>query len=211
MKKLLLVFALIIVVSVAMFSCNNGAYDARPDVDYSSALNPASPDSGGTSIYLGTMHAVINSKKYVLSPAFYYIEEDGVTMRLIARINNDSLFHRTLRITFFGYDGVKTYDVTDVSSNPKVDFVMLDTSRVDKAGRKIYNTYTANTGGGLGYASVNILGEEGGHYRGNFYGRMHRVLPEKNDADTVKFDFSEFYFEKVAFPVPDEYKIYLQN
>lgn len=211
MKKLLLVFTLITVASVAMYSCNNGAYDARPDTDLSAGLNPTDPDSGEVSVYLGTMHATINNKKVIFSPAFYYVEEDGVTNKLIARVKDDSIFHRTLRITFTSYDGVKEYEVTPSSANPIVNFVQLDTSRVDKAGRDIFNTYTVNTNDGFGYGSVNITGDEGGNYRGFFYARMHRIQPEKEYADTVKFDYSEFYFEKQPFPLPENYVKYLFN
>lgn len=211
MKKLILVFTLIAVASVAMYSCNNGAYDARPDSDLSAGLNPFEADSGEVSVYLGTMQATINHKKLIFSPAFYYTDEDGVTNKIIARVKDDSIFHRTLRITFPAYDGPKEYKVEPNTGNPIVNFVQLDTSRVDKAGRDIFNTYTANTNDGVGYGLVNITGDEGGHYRGFMYARMHRTMPDKNYADTIKMDYSEFYFEKVPFPVPEQYTKYLFN
>lgn len=211
MKKLLLVFTLITVASLAMYSCNNGPYDARPEDDLSGAVNPSKPDSGAVSVYLGTMQATVNNKKLTFSPAFYYIEEDGITYKLIARVENDSIFRRTLRMTFTFYDGVKEYIVDPGTTNPIMNFVQLDTSRVDLAGRDIFNTYTVNTNEDLGYGSFNVTGDEGGHLRGYMYARMHRILPEKNYADTVKIDFSEFYFEKVPFPVPGKYAKYLIN
>lgn len=210
MRKLLIASALTIASAMAIISCNNGPYDAHPDTDYSSGLNPASPDSGGVNVYLGSMEARINNKKLLLAPAFYYEDTLGFT-RIIARVKNDSIFHRTLRITFSKFDGKKEYSVTADTTNPNVSFVMLDTSRLDLAGRKVYKTYTANTNEALGYATVNVQGNEGGHLRGYFFGKLYRILPEKKYDDTISIEFSPFYFEKVAFPVPAQYIQYLYN
>jgi len=210
MRKLLIASALTFVATMALFACNNGAYDAHPDNDYSAGLNPISPDSGGVSVYLGSMEAVINNKKLLFAPAFYYIDTVGI-YHLVARVKYDSIFNRTLRITFAKYDGKKEYPVSADTTNPNVSFVMLDTSRVDLAGRKIFKTYTANTNDGVGYAMVNIKGDEGGHLRGHFFGKLHRFLPEKKYEDTLNIELSPFYFEKVGFPVPAQYIPYLFN
>ncbi|MCB9046619.1 MAG: hypothetical protein H6550_10860 [Chitinophagales bacterium] len=210
MKKLLIASALILGASMAMFSCNNGAYDANPNVDDGAALNPLSPDSGGVSVYLGSMEGVLNNRKLVYAPAFYYVDTAGNT-QIIARVKDDSIFHRTLRVTFAPYSGIDTYSVTAGDMNPRVNFVKLDTSRVDLAGRKIYNTYTANTGDKLGYATINIIGEEGGNYRGYLFGKLYRVLPEKQFADTMSLEYTEFYFRKLNWPLPPEYLQYLAN
>lgn len=210
MKKLLLATALFGLAGLTLYSCNNGAYDANPDSDLSAALNPLDPDSGSVNIYLGSMETVLNNKKLVFAPAFYFIDTFGV-YNLIARVKDDSIFHRTLRISFTSYQGVKDYNVTADTVNPQVNFVMLDTSRVDKAGRKIYKTYTANTNKSVGYASFNVVGDEGGNFRGNFYGRLHRVLPEEQFEDTATFEFGPFYFKQVPFPVPAEYIEFLHN
>ena len=195
---------------MAIFSCNNGPYDAQPQVDNGSGLNPLSPDSGGVSVYLGSMEGTVNNKKLVFAPAFYYVDESGFT-QIIARVKDDSLFHRTLRVTFFNFAGKNEYNVTADTINPRFNFVKLDTSRVDLAGRKIYNTYTANTADAVGYATINVTGDEGGNYRGYLFGRLHRIMPEKQLADTVSIEYTEFYFKKVAFPLPAEYIQYLYN
>lgn len=205
MKKLVLAFALILAAGVGIVSCNNGPYDAQPDVDYGSAQNPLSPDSGTAQVYLGSMEAVINSRSLVFSPAIHFIDSvEGYNF--IARVKDDSIFRRTLRMRILPYEGAKTYDESaDTFSQLQVSFTMLDTSRVDLAGRDIFKTYTASYSQGLGYAIVNIEGEEGGHIRGNLNCKLHRSSPEEVIEDTISFQSSNFYFEKVPFPVPGDY------
>lgn len=211
MKKLLVGTALIFVATVALYSCNNGPYDAHPDVDYSAGLNPTNPSSG-TDVFLGSIEARVNDKKLLFAPAFFYVDDNNFT-HFVARVKNDSIFHRTLRISFGedAYKGVDTYKVDADVVYPQVNFVMLDTSRVDLAGRKIYKTYTANTNNGVGYTTFNVLGTEGGNARGYIFGKLYRILPEKKFDDTISIEFSNFYFEKIAFPVPAEYVEYLHN
>lgn len=211
MKKFLIGTALILGAAVALYSCNNGPYDAHPDADYGSGLNPVNPTSG-VDVYLGSIEGRVNDKKMLFAPAFYYVDTNNLT-HFVARVKDDSIFHRTLRITFGeGYfNGVDTYYVTADTFNPQVNFVMLDTSQVDLAGRKIYKTYTANTNEGWGYSTFNIIGNEGGNMRGYLFGKLYRVLPEKNFNDTISIEYSNFYFRKVNFPVPAEYVQYLFN
>ncbi|HEY9178297.1 MAG TPA: hypothetical protein VIN07_11420 [Flavipsychrobacter sp.] len=211
MKKLLVGTALILVAATALYSCNNGPYDAHPDNDYSTGLNPLDPESGAN-VYLGSIESTVNDKKLLFAPAFYYVDTNSVT-HFVARVKDDSIFHRTLRISFSdgAFKGVDTYRVNADTKEPIVNFVMLDTSRVDLAGRKIYKTYTANTQDGFGYATFNVLGSEGGHARGYMFGKFYRTKPEKNFNDTISMEFSNFYFEKVNFPVPAEYVQYLFN
>lgn len=211
MKKLLIASTLILGATLAMFSCNNGPYDAQPSVDNSSGLNPISGDTSGVSVFLGSLEGTVNNKKLLFAPAFYYTDENGYK-QFVARVKDDSIFHRTLRMTFKGLDVIDSpFRVNAETADPYVSFVMLDTSRVDLAGRKIYKTYAANTGDAVGYATIQFLGEEGDNYRGYMFGRYHRVLPEKQLADTITMEYSQFYFRKVDFPVPDEYKEYLSN
>lgn len=208
MKKLLIVSVLIAMTGISLYSCNNGPYDANPDVDLSGALNPLDPDSGSVPIYIGTMETVINSKKLYFSPAFYFIDTNG-HYNLIARVLDDSVFRRTLRIKFEGYGGTGEYNVTSDTTNPIVDFTMVDTSRVDLAGRKIFKTYRANTGEGVGYFNIRIDGEEGGNLRGTLHGKLHRIAPEVMLDDTISIANSPFFFELVPFPVSGEYLDYI--
>lgn len=208
MKKVIVVSALFAAVCTTIFSCNNGPYDANPDIDLGSALNPLSGDTAGTNVYIGSMEGRVNNKATIFAPAFYYADSLGI-VRIVARIKNDSVFHRTLRISFAAQPEKKTYDVSADTANPVVNFVMLDTSRVDLAGRKIYKTYTANTADGVGYTQIKFTGDEGGHLRGYMFGKLYHFLPEKKFSDTISIEFSNFYFRKVNFPVPAEYKEYL--
>jgi len=211
MKKFLIGTALILGAAVALYSCNNGPYDAHPDNDYGSGLNPLDPTTG-VDVYLGSIESRINGKKLLFAPAFYYVDTNSVT-HFVARVKDDSIFHRTIRIAFpeGTFNEVDTYEVNADDVSPIVNFVMLDTSRVDLAGRKIYKTYTANTNEGVGYTMFNILGKEGGNMRGYMFGKLYRTIPEKNFADTISMEFSNFYFEKVNFPVSAEYIQYLYN
>jgi hypothetical protein len=211
MKKLLVGTALILVAVAALYSCNNGPYDAHPDTDYSAGLNPLDPKSGAN-VYLGSIDSRINNKKLLFAPAFYYVDTNAVT-HFVARVKDDSIFHRTIRIAFpeGTFNAIDTYEVNADDVAPVVNFVMLDTSRVDLAGRKIYKTYTANTNDGVGYCMFNVLGNEGGNIRGYMFGKFYRTMPEKNLQDTISMEFSNFYFEKINFPVPAEYIQYLHN
>ncbi len=204
MKKLLFAFALISTVGIGLYSCNNGAYDAHPDSDLSAALNPISSDSNGVTTYLGSMEAILDKKERLFAPAFYYQIEN--TYYLVARVKDDSVLDRVLRVTFPDYGGAKEYIVHADTAQPIVTFSMIDTNRVDKAGRPIVNSYTANTQKGKGYATINIQGEEGGHLRGYFFGNLFKTLPEEDLEKSVEFEYSAFYFEKIPFPIPDEYK-----
>lgn len=204
MKKLLFAFALTSVVCIGIYSCNNGAYDANPDTDHSAVLNPITGDSSGTSAYLGSMNAVLNNRKKLFEPAFYYKIDNSYY--LVARVQDDTTLERVIRITFADYGGPKEYIVNADTLIPNVTFEMIDTTRVDLAGRPIRNYYTANTNNSVGYATVNIEGEEGGHLRGYFFGNLYKTEPEEDLNKVVNFEYSEFYFKQIPFPIPAEYK-----
>lgn len=209
MRKLLIASALTIAVIGTIYSCSNGPYDAHPDVDYGSGLNPYSDDSAGAKVYLGSMKGVMNNKSVVFSPAFLYDDENGMK-QLVARIKDDTIYRRTLRITFNPYAGPREYNVTADTVNPVVFYTMVDTSRLDLAGRKVFKIFEANTGKGLGYSVVNVQGEEGGHLRGYFFGTLYLLDKDGKELEKVVFDYSDFYFEKVAYPVPNNLQDYVK-
>lgn len=200
MKNVVLASVLILMASMTIFSCNNGAYDAHPDTDLSSALNPESPDSGGVNLYLGSMEGRVNSRKYVFTPAFYYIDDAGV-YRFVARVKDDTLFNRTLRFSISNYNGVDTYKANADSQDPIMTFSMYDSMKRDPQGRRIVKTYTVNTNAGRGYTDIYIDGEEGGNMRGRMYGTLYLVQPTVNLQDTISFGLTHFYFKKENFPL----------
>lgn len=200
MKNVVLASVLMVIASLTIFSCNNGAYDAHPNTDLSSALNPESPDSGGVSVYLGSLEGRVNSRKQVFTPAFYYIDEGG-TYRFVARIKDDTLFHRTLRFSIANYNGVDTYSANADSQNPIMTFSMFDSMKRDLQGRRIVKTYTVNTSAGKGFTDILIDGEDGGNIRGRMYGTMYLVSPTQNLQDSVSFELSQFYFKKENYPL----------
>lgn len=201
MKKLVFATIFSFAAVAAVVSCNNGPYDAHPDTDLSSGLNPVKPDSGGVNVYLGTMEAFVNNRTTLFSPAFYYIDDEG-KYNMVARVKDDTVFERTLRMKFFDkYNGVDSYRINVDSTYPAITFTMVDTSRVDGGGRKVYNSYGVIEPEDYGGAIV--IGEEGGNIRGTFYGRLSRFAPEELPSDTVNISAGEFYFQKYPFPLPE--------
>lgn len=207
MKKLVNVSVFALAISMALYSCSNGPYDATPDEDNSAALNNTNPNNG-VNVYLGTIEATINNKRMLFSPAYYYLDTSAnPRYQFVALAFKDSIFHRKLRIIFNEkplLDSV--YTITADTLNPVFSMTMVDTTRVDKAGRPIYKTYTANTANGVGYGQIEFKGEEGGNFRGNLYGNLFRNQPEEKFSDSVEIKFSEFYFEKKSLPLPKGYE-----
>lgn len=216
MKRFVLTAAVALGVASAIYSCNNGKYDALPEVDYGSGQNHLGDDSTKPRVYLGSVEAIINNKKHILAPAFCYQDEDGV-MRLVARIKDDNLLRRTLRISYNKFEGKRVDTINAATIDPQIALIMVDTGKFDIAGRQLYKTYTANTGENFGHAVVDIQGVEGGHLHGQMYGKLYKFLPGATGSprhdinDTMSFELSFFYFKKVGFPVPGEYKKYLEN
>lgn len=196
MKKQFFLFSIALSAIVAMYSCNNGEYDANPDRDYSSAVNPLGNGDDTTAAHIGTMYAWLNSKQRDFHPAYSSVDENGITT-LTAKVIDDTLFERTLKITFAEFKGVLSYNIPpEPGTSPliTVTLTMVDTSRVDKAGRKIYKTYSTTANGAT--AQLVIDGDEGGFYRGTLDAYMSRVLPETNVSDTMKIENGHFYFDK---------------
>lgn len=211
MRKFLVTSAIAVAAVTAIYSCNNGKYDARPDIDYSSGANHLGSDSTGPQVFLGTVEAVINNKQFTLTPAFVYQDGDGVT-HLVAQIKNDDLLQRTLRISYTSFQGKRIDTVNAMTSDPVVSMTMVDTGKRDVAGRQLYRTYTANTGSNVGYAAVNIMGNAGGNLHGEMSAKLYRLnlaiggTPPVYLNDTMSFELSHFYFQKVPFPLTGGYK-----
>lgn len=217
MRKFLIGSALTIMTATALFSCNNGKYDALPDVDNSAGLNHLIDDSLGVKVFLGTMEGPLNDKHTVFSPAFCYQDDKGV-MHLVARIKDDTVLRRTLRITYYKFEGKRIDTINAQTADPIIQLTMVDPGKFDMYGRQIFKTYTANTQEKFGYATINIQGNEGGNLRGFLFGQLYRKIPnapvgepQYDEKEFLDFELTNFYFEKVPFPVTGAYKKYLQN
>ncbi|MCB9064319.1 MAG: hypothetical protein H6551_04170 [Chitinophagales bacterium] len=189
MKKHLISIAIVSVCAAALYSCNNGAYDATPDKDYSAALSPF-VDGELEGVQVGSMIGVLNGKTTYFSPAYGYEDTVGNKV-LVARVKDDSIFDRRLMIVFTAeeYKGKLEYPIPGEKGSPIMNMTMIDTTRVDKAGRPIYKTLSATM------AKINIAGDEGGFYRGDMEGVMYRTAPEQNNNDSVKIEKCKFYFD----------------
>lgn len=195
MKKLFIISALAIAASFSLYSCNNGPYDVNPGQDNSAALNPEDPNSG-VNVYLRTMEARINGIEVIFKPVYYNIDTNNVR-RIFARSYQDSLFFRTLVITYpeNTYLGVDSYNI---GFEPGVSFYYsyFDT------GAKKFKEYHVNTGqtnkDGILFT---VAGEEGGHMRGVLQGTLYRTHPDIDMGDEVRID-AEYYAEKRPFPNP---------
>ncbi len=142
MNKLLRITA-VVGATIAFFSCNNGAYDARPDKN--EGKNPLNPNSDVKTV-LGTIKVKINGIEYLFQNGYYrdtiWKEEDKVGFEgpgkyCEARLPNDPLFQR--KIQLFGFTMCRDEGCGDVVG---VDYSFFDTSLdsvvtyVDQALRK---------------------------------------------------------------------------
>jgi hypothetical protein len=213
MRKLLIGSALTIMIATA---CNNGKYDAQPDVDYSAGLNHLTGDSTGAKVYLGSMEGVLNDKHTIFSPAFCYQDDQGI-MTLVARIKDDTILRRTIYITYGQFEGKRIDTIDALTGDPVISLKMVDVGNFDIAGRQLYKYYTANTGENFGYATINIEGNEGGNLRGFFFGQLYKFLPEATESpkydrnDVMDFELTNFYFKKVPFPLTGSYLKIIQG
>lgn len=201
MKKLLVATLLVAGVSVALFSCNNGAYDAHPDKDLSSGKNPLDPNSG-VNVYLGTMEGHINRKKVSLFNAMHQTDTYNIR-HIVGTVFNDPQLQRRLEILVSNdaYQGPKMYAIGGEAFAWTFIFAVRDTTRLD---RKIEHLYIANTSTGKGNIDFNVVGDEGGNMRGTFKGTVFRsILNEDGVTPSGQFDMTDsVVFGGVEFYVP---------
>lgn len=193
MKKLFVTSALALSISMGLYSCNNGAYDADPTTDLSAGQNPLNPTSG-TGVLIGTMKAYINGQEVVFSPV-YHVTDTFNTRRLYARVPNDSIYNRSILITYAENSYVGP-SIDTIGKKPLLSFEY----KVYDPDNKYYNIYTASQGNG-NMIEVNVKGAEGGHMRGSITGTLNKTMPLAAPASQVTFSETEFYSKKEAFPL----------
>jgi hypothetical protein len=178
MKKLVIA-ALLATGSLALFSCNNGAYDAEPG---SGGLNPLNPSASGVSIYLGTMKADLNGTPTLFAPAYYVEDEFG--KGVIARRVNDPQFQHTLRFSIYGFKNTKEFSYS-------VMYTHLDTSKHSLDSFITYSTHQST-----GAFTLTMNGNEDGNLRGNFSGNLAKLKPVENLNDVIRITNGEYYVPK---------------
>jgi hypothetical protein len=181
MKKFVITALFAAGATLALYSCNNGAYDAEPGGG--SPLNPLNPAESGVTVYLGTMKASVNGTRTLFYPA-YYTEDDQGVKSLIAFRENDPDFRHTLRFTITDMKSIKEFKYGGT-------YTHLDTSK-----HSVDSTITYGVKQGVGSLGFTLNGNEEGNLRGRFFGTMYKLLPKENLKDSVVFADGEFYVPK---------------
>lgn len=180
MKKLVIA-ALIATGSLAIFSCNNGAYDADPNTT-GSPLNPLNPESG-VSVFLGRIKADLNGTPTLFSPAYYTVDESGA-MNVIAFRENDKEFQHSLRFSIYNFKNTKEFSYN-------VSYRYLDTAKHSLDSFIYYSVHSST-----GPFEITMLGNEDGNLRGRFSGTLARLKPVEKLNEVIKFENGEYYVPK---------------
>jgi uncharacterized lipoprotein NlpE involved in copper resistance len=181
MKKLVIA-ALLATGSLALYSCNNGAYDADPN-NGGSPLNPLNPAESGVSVYLGTMKADLNGTPTLFSPAYYTVDESGA-MNVIAYRVNDKIFQHILRLSIYNFKNTKEFSYG-------VSYTYLDTSKHSADSFFTYGTHSST-----GPFTLTMNGNEEGNLRGTFSGTLAKLKPVEVTSDVIKITNGEYYIPK---------------
>lgn len=181
MKKFVFTALLAAGASLALYSCNNGAYDAEPGGG--APLNPLNPSQSGVHVYLGTMKANVNGTTTLFYPAYYGIDDQG-TYHIVAFKEKDPDFMHTLRFTLTSFNSIKSFKYSGIYTN-------LDTSKHSMDSIMTYEV--TPTKGNLAFT---IDGNEEGNLRGHFSGTLYKTKPQENLNDVVIFTDGEYYIPK---------------
>lgn len=180
MKKLVIA-ALIATGSLALFSCNNGAYDADTKTG-GSPLNPLNPSESGVSVYLGTMKANINGTPTLFAPAYYV--EDSFGKGVVGFRVDDKQFQHTIRFSIYDFKNTKEFSYS-------VMYTYLDTSK-----HSLDSFFTYGPHSSTGAFTLTMNGNEEGNLRGNFSGTLAKLKPKENLQDVIKITNGEYYVPK---------------
>ncbi|RYE21884.1 MAG: hypothetical protein EOP51_14540 [Sphingobacteriales bacterium] len=182
MKNFLLAATLMAGTSLALFSCNNGAYDADPS-NNNPALNPLDPKSGVT-VYLGTMKAAINGTMTEYYPA-YYVSPLENTFAITGKRGNDVFPGHTINIGITNFQNLKEF-------NSDFRYQYKDTTIADTMVTVEYAP--------KGKFTIVMNGNESGNLRGTFAGTVYRAWPVANLKDSIVITKGEFYVPKKDLP-----------
>lgn len=182
MKKFLLAATLLAGTSLALFSCNNGAYDMDPSTT-NPALNPLDPSSGVT-VYLGTMKASINGTMTEFYPA-YYVSPVENEFAIMGTRGKDKFPGHTIKIGIYNFQNIKEF-------NSEFRYQFKDTTIADTM---VTVEYAPKDG-----FEVVLNGNESGNLRGTFKGTLYRAWPVANAKDSIVIKQGEFYVPKRDLP-----------
>lgn len=209
MKKILVATFFLAASSLALWSCNNGDYDANPKKDQSKVKNPLDPNSGVT-VYIGSVEAVVNREKLLFINGEYRnvivnLETGEIIKYITASVKDDEMFQRNFLITVpaLNYEGPKFYDIGAGAFAWTFTYMVADTSVKN---RLVYKKYIANTATGKGIVNFTLAGDEDQNLRGKFNGVIYRsklnedgVTPsgQFDMTDSVVINSAEFYIPLV--------------
>lgn len=192
MKKLLIGSLLTVCVASSIVSCNNGAYDANPGKDNQGALNPLDTSIAGI-IYIGTMKGIVNGGELIFSPAYFSIDPESGTRHVWGRVQNDSVYWRTITMTVDN-------ELVKGKKNDTVRTASFTYSVYDTV-RKVHKKYTQTPTNTADFHVV-MVADENNTMRGYFNGFVKNtepVIPTPNPNDIVTFKKLNFYLDNKPF------------
>jgi hypothetical protein len=119
MKKILL--PVVVFLSMCMSSCDNGMYDATPNIDKSNKVNPLGPKAHGGGV---AMTATINGANWISQGGYMDIINGGLLIHAY-NIPGDSTTIQKLTLNVVNYQGAGTYSLnTDGTGTWFIDSVV---------------------------------------------------------------------------------------
>jgi hypothetical protein len=172
MKKILLA-TLIAGSMLSLSSCDNGNYDAEPNVN-TGEKNPLKKDNG-VNVFLGNIKAYINGTEWNFTNANYQYLNN--TLFVDSEVSKDSIFKRKLSMAISDVGGL-----TSVSYSFR-DTLVFDTTVI----------YQAATDKDLVF---DLKGKEDNNLRGTFSGKFTRTFPTSDAGESIMITNGEFYVPK---------------
>lgn len=189
MRKVILSALLLAATGFGLASCNNGAYDADPEANGGTVLNPINPSSGVT-IPIGYIQVEINGFLASFNAGIWTDSVANTAILTASRIDRpDQIQGITIMLT--NYNGTGTYTVGADGAGGGVTHILYDPT--DENGY-IALGYTTASGGGSG--TVTVEGTEDGNIRGHFEATVYQNLPgpDNNNTEAIK---GKFYLRKL--------------
>ena len=176
-------------------SCNNGDYDANPEIDNSNIANPINPGNQ-PGVMLNSMAAVQNGewKGY---PLAIFMDTMGITQ--LVGIYMDGNWMETLQFAFFAdkFTGAGVYRLNDTTQfGLSVNYLRGDATAQDEM-----ENFTAGLGN-PGEFEIEFVDEGNNRFRGTFSGVLYKLdglvvdTTQKIEITDGKFFVERFKWEQ---------------
>ena len=188
MKKLVSASLFIAAASLALWSCDNGKYDADPNKDNTGVLNPLDTANNPV-VQLGSIKGMLNGQTLLFSPAYFVVDTNGIR-HVYAQVKDDSIYRRT--IVMMEHDSVfrgkKVADISYVNFRYSVYDTVLKRN-------KYYWKNAATTD-----FIIMLNSDENKTMRGTINGPVFKQDPQPvNFNDSVSFKNVVFYIDERPF------------